>query len=54
MVSLMKHERPRLYNLASDVAETTNVAPEQTELVGELTAAWDSWEADVNSGFVLR
>ena len=50
-LNLSERQRPRLYNLAEDVAETTNRAAQQVELVRELLSAYDIWEADVNRGF---
>ena len=50
--NLTDRQRPQLYNLASDLSETTNLVHEQTGLTKELVAAWDAWEADVNSGFM--
>ena len=51
-LNLTDRQRPQLYNLASDLSETTNLVHEQTGLTKELVAAWDAWEADVNSGFM--
>lgn len=36
---------PRLYNLAQDISESRDVAAERPELVQELQAAWDQWNA---------
>ncbi|HZN36269.1 MAG TPA: sulfatase-like hydrolase/transferase [Pirellulaceae bacterium] len=36
----------RLYNLAADLGETTDLAESQPELVVELAALWDRWNAE--------
>src|SRR5262245_51473747 len=36
----------RLYNLASDIGETTDLAVQRPEKTRELQAAWDAWNAD--------
>jgi arylsulfatase A-like enzyme len=36
---------PRLFNLASDVGESKDLAAEQPELVQQLTADWKAWDA---------
>lgn len=36
----------RLYNLASDIGEKTDVSSRNPDKVKELTAAWDRWNAD--------
>lgn len=41
-------DRTELYNLDSDLGETRNVAGQKPAIVGRLSAAWHSWEADVN------
>lgn len=43
LVRLGKAE-PELYNLASDVGETKNLATEKPEVLAKLTAAVDSWD----------
>ena len=53
-LNLSNRQRPSLYNLAKDLGETTNLAAKNAKLVRELIAAYDSWEADVNSGFTRR
>lgn len=50
-LNLSDRQRPLLYDLSDDLGETTNLASEQAKLVDELAAAYDIWEADVNSGF---
>ena len=40
----------RLYNLASDLGETTDLAGRHPDRVRRLTAAWKEWETDVNRG----
>jgi arylsulfatase A-like enzyme len=36
---------PRLFHLANDVGENTDVAPQHPELVGRLRAKWEAWNA---------
>lgn len=38
--------QPELYNLASDVAESKNLAASEPEKVKELKDLWDKWDAD--------
>lgn len=38
---------PELYNLANDVAEKNNLASVETARVGELTAKWKAWQAQM-------
>ncbi|MCH7688854.1 MAG: sulfatase-like hydrolase/transferase, partial [Planctomycetes bacterium] len=53
-LNLSNRQRPTLYNLAKDLGETTNLTAKNAKLVRKLTAAYDSWEADVNSGFTRK
>jgi arylsulfatase A-like enzyme len=50
-LNLSNAENPTLYNLDSDIGETTNVAEHHPLLVNKLRSAWYAWERDVNSGF---
>ena len=50
-LNLSDAEKPLLYNLDSDIGETTNVGDSNPDLVNLLTTAWFNWEADVNARF---
>ena len=50
-VNLSNRERPQLYNLNTDLGETTDLAARYPRRVAELIAAYDAWERDVEQGF---
>jgi arylsulfatase A-like enzyme len=43
----MRRKAWRLYNLASDIGESTDLADERPELVAELSGEWDRWNAQL-------
>ena len=49
--SLRSRDIGRLYDLADDLGETTDVAAEHPTTVRQLRDAWFAWEQDVEGGF---
>jgi arylsulfatase A-like enzyme len=46
VVRCWENDRPQLFNLDTDIGETTDLSAREPQRLGALTAAWERWNAD--------